>query len=138
MLLGFPVCVSCYLTLSRWTNQQFRNIAFSHCARVYVCICVSEVPITVLVLKMEPENEYTTSSSSLKFEETMTVDQSQKTSNSQDTWSESRNLSCFNRLWTLNGKIYCHFTADTFLHSWRNTFYLPTMVQHRQWIIYLT
>ncbi|XP_043788636.1 uncharacterized protein LOC122712796 [Apis laboriosa] len=48
----------------------------------------SEVPITVLVLKMEPENEYTTSSSSLKFEETMTIDQvlqSQKTSNSQDT-----------------------------------------------------
>ncbi|XP_031775005.1 uncharacterized protein LOC100863236 isoform X2 [Apis florea] len=45
----------------------------------------SEVPITVLVLKMEAENEYTTSSSSLKFEEPMTVDQSQKTSNSQDT-----------------------------------------------------
>lgn len=49
----------------------------------------SEVPITVLVLKMEPENEYTTSSSSLKFEETMTmidqVVQSQKTNNIQDT-----------------------------------------------------
>ncbi|PBC26468.1 hypothetical protein APICC_04660 [Apis cerana cerana] len=54
----------------------------------------SEVPITVLVLKMEPENEYTTSSSSLKFEETMTIDQvlqSQKTSNSQDTRNEHAN-----------------------------------------------
>lgn len=79
---------------------------------VHVCLCVyiyvSEVPITVLVLKMEPENEYTTSSSSLKFEETMTIDQvlrSQKTSNSQDTWSVQRIYLC-NRLWTLNGKIF--------------------------------
>lgn len=74
------------LTLNKSTISKHRILAVF----VPMCIYVSEVPITVLVLKMEPENEYTTSSSSLKFEETMTIDQvlqSQKTSNSQDTRS---------------------------------------------------
>ena len=101
-------------TPTRWTNQQFRNIAFSPCPYVCVYIYVSEVPITVLVLKMEPENEYTTSSSSLKFEETMTmidqVVQSQKTS--QDTWKCPQIYLCKDRL-LMATFYYCHFTATT-------------------------
>lgn len=136
MLLRFPVSASCYqhLTLSLPHAEQINNFETSHCSCPCVCvyIYVSEVPITVLVLKMEPENEYTTSSSSLKFEETMTmidqVVQSQKTNNIQDTWKCPQIYLCKDRL-LMATFYYCHFTAVTF-HL--------RMVQHRQWIIYLT